>query len=134
MPPSFIGVAAFGHQHIFAFVLLHHRVLVIERLLSGADAQCVVIIERDDVEQKRFDRRVIGTQQRFRASGAFLAMQPDDRRPVRRNRRLGHPHAGGRGEPHGGGDAGAELQQLPAAEISINRRIGIGPKAVVDSR
>ena len=125
--------AALGHQHVLAFVLVHHRVLVIERLLAGADAQRVVIVEGDDVEQEAFQRRVVGAQQRLGAAGAFLAMQPDHRRPS--------PAAAASAMRTPAADESPIVAAMPAQNCSICRRLmrprtgasGSGPRTASKS-
>ena len=69
---------AFHHQHVFAGVIIHRLTQRGFGLRARSRHQRLVIIERDDVENQV---RGIGSrcpQQRFRAAGAVLKVQPDD--------------------------------------------------------
>ena len=65
-------------------------------LVAGRDAERLVIVERDHVEDQVFQRRVVRAQQRLGAAGAFLRGQPDDGRALRIHHGLGDLHARGR--------------------------------------
>ena len=69
--------AAFGHEDVFAFVLLHDLLLVRFGLAARAHAQRLVIFERDEIKEQGLERGMLGAQQRLGAAGAFLTVQPD---------------------------------------------------------
>ncbi len=58
--------------------------------MTGCGLQCVMIVERDGVEDQRLNGRRMRTGQRLGAAGAFLEGQPDDRRPASCRERFGN--------------------------------------------
>ena len=105
----------FGDQDVLAALLLHDLVLVGLGPRAGAYAQGLVILQRDHVQDQGLERGVVGAQQGLGAAGTLLAVEPDDRRPLRGGAGgFRHPDAGGRGQAHGRRDARAECEELPS--------------------
>jgi hypothetical protein len=71
-----------------------------------------VVIERDDVEDQFLQRRMFGSQQRLRASRAFLKMQPDHRRSLRLFNGIGDCRFSARRQTHRRCHSSAKLHEL----------------------
>jgi len=74
---------ALDDQHVLAGVFAHRLMQRRLGLVTGADHQGLVIIERDQVQNQLGEVGGRGSQQRLTASGAVLHVQPDDRGPPR---------------------------------------------------
>jgi hypothetical protein len=108
---------AFNHQHVLALVGLHRRLARGLGLVPGGGHQGLVVVERDDVEDQLFQRRVFGAQQRLGAARAFLEVQPDHGGPLGGFDRLGHRGFGAGRQAQGGRQRGAELQEFAARHL-----------------
>ena len=86
--------------------------------------QRLVIVERDQAQDKLRCRRVAGAHERLRVAGAVLELQPDDDGPV--HLRQGGGDAGGepgwQGERHG--NPRAELQERPPVDPGLSEPRG----------
>jgi hypothetical protein len=114
---------AFDDQHVLALVGLHRLLRACFDLVAGGGQQGLVVVERDDVEDQLFQRRVLGAQQRLGTAGAFLEVQPDHGRPLGLlATALATAASAPARQAQGGRQRGAELQEF--APRHIRPRIG----------
>jgi hypothetical protein len=132
MPFCLVGNGAFHHQDVLALVGLHGRLARRFGLVAGGGHQRLVVVERDDVEDQFFERRMLGAQQRFRAAGAFLEVQPDHRRPLGLLDGLGDGRLGAGRQAQGGRRGRAELHEFAPVDAQPARHRGGGFRGFFD--
>jgi hypothetical protein len=114
MPASF-GMAP-RRQDVLALVLVGGGLEGRLDLVAGGGGQGLVVVDRDQVEDERPEIRVAGPEQRLRAAGALLEVQPDDGGLAALLDVLGHLLAGPGREAHGACGHGADLDEVSAGD------------------
>ena len=117
----------FDDQNVFALVFLHRLMPGCFDLMAGGGEQGFVVVERDDVENQVFQRRMLGAQDRLGAAGAFLEMQPDHARPLFAGDRLGDCRISPLRQTERGCQRGTELEEFaPRHRQACSRRFDAG--------
>ena len=71
----------FDHQDVFTPIFLHGLLLASFGLEAGGRHQRFRIVKRDIIEQQVAYRGMIRADERFTTAGAFLQVEPDNRKP-----------------------------------------------------
>ena len=111
------GDRALDDEDVLPLVRLHRVLEALLRLVPGGGQERLVVVERDEVEDQRRQRRVRRAQERLGAAGALLEVEPDDRRlQLLLDRGLRHLFHGSDREPDG---AAAIAQTLRKSRRSV---------------
>ena len=109
------------HADVLTRVLFHRLVQGILDLITRRGEQCLVVIQRDEVEDQLRDTGCRGAEQRLRTPGALLEVEPDHRRFEACLSCLRPFQSRARGKTYGGGCHHAALDKVPSADSLLVR-------------
>ena len=114
---------AFDSQNVVALVLFNRLVQRLFGLFAGSGHNRVVVVERHHVRHHIGDDRRIGSDEGFRAAGAFQAVEPDNGRARFGFHRMGDFLRTGAPESEARRSERAELQEAAAADAAAAQRL-----------